>query len=47
MLEAERRGFSGEKLVLREELAQLKAMQEALQQRERSWRFARRRMATL
>jgi len=34
MLEAERRNFSGEKLVLKEEFAQLKAMQGALQRRE-------------
>jgi DNA-binding response OmpR family regulator len=34
MLEAERRNFTSEKLVLKEELAQLKAMQTALRQRE-------------
>jgi len=34
MLEAERRNFSGEKLVLKEELARLKAKEDALQQKE-------------
>ena len=46
MLEAERRGFSGEKLVLKEELAQLKAMQEALQQREKILEIREAQMAT-
>ena len=36
MLEAERRNFTGEKLVLKEEVEHLKAQEEALQQRERA-----------
>jgi myosin heavy subunit len=36
MLEAERRNFSGEKLILKEELARLKAKEEALLRREQA-----------
>ena len=46
MLEAERRSFSGEKLILKEELAQLKATQEALQQRKQILEIREAQMAT-
>ena len=36
MLEAERRNFTGEKILLKEEVAQLKAQEEILQQREQA-----------